>query len=398
MATSKKRKRLSKDRFNAILNLTHLVQLRFDAIPIPTTYPKLMIVFFTLFLSLPLFGQMTPIDSLAQLPTTATMKEKAALWNRIDVFIRTTKNEKEKKSFAQQYLQIAKDRNDSLFLSTAHFRAGYLQKHKEISRNYGYHLDKGSNEIALYNTLNVYHDKKGNTTFEEISNNDQLFGDNNTFDDDDNYDPTEVYWGKLVLHGNSEKTDEYILHFSPNRYLTSWKNIDTWMVHANDSITYYQTGDQFLEAEKPIPSQFNMLRYTIQQNEKVVLYFRMEGVDEERVRKTNHIRIFLLEEDQWPGFFPSYPFKGDYYFKNANLPFATNVVINHDFWIDPIGTSTIEEMVARQDELDWKDASKILIESDKVSTSHQLIRYFMSAFFRYIPFKNKSVAELCTYF
>ena len=33
-----------------------------------------------------------------------------------------------------------------------------------------------------------------------------------------------------------------------------------------------------------------------------------------------------------------------------------------------------------------------------ISTSHQLIRYFMSAFFRYIPFKNKSVAELCTYF
>ena len=33
-----------------------------------------------------------------------------------------------------------------------------------------------------------------------------------------------------------------------------------------------------------------------------------------------------------------------------------------------------------------------------LSTSHQLIRYFMSAFFRYIPFKNKSVAELCTYF
>ena len=34
----------------------------------------------------------------------------------------------------------------------------------------------------------------------------------------------------------------------------------------------------------------------------------------------------------------------------------------------------------------------------ELSTSHQLIRYFMSAFFRYIPFKNKSVAELCTYF
>ena len=34
----------------------------------------------------------------------------------------------------------------------------------------------------------------------------------------------------------------------------------------------------------------------------------------------------------------------------------------------------------------------------QLSTSHQLIRYFMSAFFRYIPFKNKSVAELCTYF
>ena len=41
---------------------------------------------------------------------------------------------------------------------------------------------------------------------------------------------------------------------------------------------------------------------------------------------------------------------------------------------------------------------KINCFRNQLSTSHQLIRYFMSAFFRYIPFKNKSVAELCTYF
>ena len=40
----------------------------------------------------------------------------------------------------------------------------------------------------------------------------------------------------------------------------------------------------------------------------------------------------------------------------------------------------------------------IVLSIKPISTSHQLIRYFMSAFFRYIPFKNKSVAELCTYF
>ena len=64
------------------------------------------------------------------------------------------------------------------------------------------------------------------------------------------------------------------------------------------------------------------------------------------------------------------------------------------------------------DVLDWCDTKNGIVPVDTqylelrdtlaptfvVSTSHQLIRYFMSAFFRYIPFKNKSVAELCTYF
>ena len=44
------------------------------------------------------------------------------------------------------------------------------------------------------------------------------------------------------------------------------------------------------------------------------------------------------------------------------------------------------------------DFNQKLSGENILSTSHQLIRYFMSAFFRYIPFKNKSVAELCTYF
>ena len=43
-------------------------------------------------------------------------------------------------------------------------------------------------------------------------------------------------------------------------------------------------------------------------------------------------------------------------------------------------------------------SGKLRWNTTLISTSHQLIRYFMSAFFRYIPFKNKSVAELCTYF
>jgi len=66
-------------------------------------------------------GQLTPIDSLAQLPTTTPVKERVALWKRIDVFIRAIKKEEEKKLVAQQYLQIAKERKGSLFLATDYF-------------------------------------------------------------------------------------------------------------------------------------------------------------------------------------------------------------------------------------------------------------------------------------
>ena len=314
----------------------------------------------------PLFGQMTPIDSLAELPLDASAKEKMVLLNRIEVFLKAIKDEEEKQSLAQQYFQIAITRKDSMFLAQGHYYLDDFQQQKEIQRRYGWHLDDHSDEQSIYSTLNIYHDKEGNTTFEEIRNNDQLFENNKTSDKEYNYDPKEVYWGKLILYGDSEKTDDYLFHFSSDRYFQSWGNIETWMIHANDSISYFQTGDQFRVTEKPIPSQFNMLHYTIQQNEKVVLYFRMEGVDEEKIRKPNRIRIYLLEEDKWPGFFPDYPFKGDYLFDGPNLTFATNVTINHDFYIDSSGTSTIEEIVSNQEKLAWKDASKTLIEADKV--------------------------------
>ena len=316
--------------------------------------------------TLPLFGQLTPIDSLAQLSPSASIKEMVTLKKRIGVFFRTIKKEEERKFLAEQYLKIAIDRKDSLNLAEAYFHLGDTLNYLRIKRKYGWNLDFLSGTQSFYNAINIYHDKTGNASFEEIRNNDPLFENNKTHDKEYDYDPKEVYWTKIILYGDSEKTDDYLFLFSPNRYFRSWEKIDSWMVHANDSITYYQTGDRFVEGEKPIPSKFNMLRYNIQQNEKVVIYVRMQGVDEEKMKKPDHIDIHVLEEDKWPGYFPDYPFKGEYQFDEANQPFATNVIINHDFYIDATGTSTIEDIVSNQEKLAWKDASKTLIEADKV--------------------------------
>ena len=81
-----------------------------------------------------------------------------------------------------------------------------------------------------------------------------------------------------------------------------------------------------------------------------------------------------------------------------------NLSVGALFCSDDLCTNIFEPI------LEIADAKRILVSAAAgnnglniddnyyISTSHQLIRYFMSAFFRYIPFKNKSVAELCTYF
>jgi len=335
---------------------------------------KVPLLLFSLLFSLTLFGQITPLDSLAQLPLSASAKEKVGLMLSLEEQFRSIKEESNKETFVDQFFEIATTRKDSIFLELAHWLKGEDEIHSNISRKYGLHLEHLPSEKRIYSHLNIYHDKKGNSTFEEIRNNDQLFGSNNTLEEEYNYDPREVYWAKLVLYGNSEMTDDYLLLFSPDRWFTSWEKIDSWMVHANDSTSYFQTGDQFAnpsrfsrrEAEKPIPSPFNMLRYTIQQNEKVVLYFRLEGVDEEKIAQPDHIRLFLLEEDKWPGLFPGYPFKGNYLFDNQTLLFASNPIINHEFHIDKSRVATIDDIANKQEILDWKDASKTRIKEDEV--------------------------------
>ncbi len=339
-----------------------------DLIPYKQKYSllkltKLLLLFCFLVLSLPLYA--TPIDSLMNLPPTASEKEKMGLRNRIDAFFENIKEEEEQKSFARKYHQLALASNDSIFISNSYYYLGNFQKQKEIQRKYGWHLDNSQLETTLYNELNIYHDQKGNATFEDIKNNVQWVN-NNTKETDYDYDPNEVYWGKVLLYGEPEKTEDYLIHFSTHRYFSSWESIDTWVVHANDSIRYAHTGDQFEETEKPIPSKANMLRFSIQPNEKVVLYFRLQGTDEEKLNKPDHLSLALLKEDMWPGFFPNYPFKGKYRLRDTTKPFTTNVILNHEFYHDSSGTSTIEEVMAKQKELAWKSPASLSIEADKV--------------------------------
>ncbi len=180
-----------------------------------TIQSKVLLLFSILLLSLPLCGQPTPIDSLANLSIVASTKEKVMLLSRIEAHLKKANNE----TLINQFLEIAKTRNDSIFLASAYRQKGAEEIQKNIARSYGFHLEELENIHPLYNSLSVFHDKKGNYTIEEIRNQDQLFGINRTLTTAYNYIPEEVYWGKLILHGNSEKTANYLIHFSSNPYL-----------------------------------------------------------------------------------------------------------------------------------------------------------------------------------
>ena len=149
-----------------------------------------------------------------------------------------------------------------------------------VKNNNGWNLDSlTSNTHEFYEELEIFHDKNGTITFEELRKNEQLFGINSTLE---NYQSDQVYWAKLVLRGSSIKTNNYLFHFTTNEwkysYFTrygwepSWERIDAWLVHEDGKVIHQKTGIALSKEDKSIPSPMSLTRFEIQQNENITLY------------------------------------------------------------------------------------------------------------------------------
>ena len=228
--------------------------------------------------------------------------------------------------------------------------------------NNGWSLDSFNNNThTFYEELEIFHDKNGNTTFEEVQNFDSLFTTNTT---SENFQPDDVYWSKITLRGHSEKTANYLfgsLTFENDNYAfqidhgKGWQYNDAWLVHEDGSIESQQSGFGIPKQEKSVPSVANFARFEIKQNEKVILYSRFQGAMKDKKRTPQKITFSLLNEDMFPGYIEGYPFKKHFRSSSSLVPFKFNLIKNHELYIDPSGKATIDNIAKNWNQLDTKD-------------------------------------------
>ncbi len=203
-------------------------------------------------------------------------------------------------------------------------------------------------------TLQIFHDKKGNTPFEVIKGKGELFSADNTIE---NFQADQVYWAKLNLRGHSQKAANYLFGFSTIRWGAGWQYNDAWLVRADGSVIQQQSGFGLSKQEKSIPSAANLARFEIKQNELVTLYVRYKGAMKDKKRRPKRINLSLLKEAMHPTLFEGYPFKGHFSSKHLfeRIPFDVNFFINQEIYVDASGTVNIDSIAKNWNQLDWKD-------------------------------------------
>ena len=208
---------------------------------------KLIGFIIVLFFITPLFGQQSPIDSLAQLPLDASINQRIALYHSINQHLASIYSREERFVATKQYESIATTRQDSLYLGNSYslisdgYRLlgdsinsqAYLQKYRNVINNYGLSLDLLSKDhLSVHTSLSIFYDELGNTTFDDIQQKDSLFGVNII---NNQLKEEGVYWVKLVLRGREDRTDNCLIGFSQWLH-QGWQNIETWLVHEDGSI------------------------------------------------------------------------------------------------------------------------------------------------------------------
>ena len=167
---------------------------------------------------------------------------------------------------------------------------------KEIQSSYETYLtDLLHDEKYWYSELQIFKDTSGTLSFEDILSYDDKFEWNNT---KTNYPSDKVYWAKLMLRGNPEKGDYYLFNIANDAAgRRSWLWIEAYLVHENGEVDREKTGFALAKEEKAIPTAQNMIRFSVEQGEKVVLYVRLKGV--KKILKPGFIQFGVVTENWW---------------------------------------------------------------------------------------------------
>ena len=343
---------------------------------------KKLLLFTTLTLwSFPLLSQATFVDSLKIVVPDATFSERIKIKYKVGPYLKNIVDIDERLQQAQRYVEVATTLKDSFFMENAYYQLGRVYKAledtlnsqqafdlgKTIATQYGWSLGDNHSETggvtSTRNFTEVYKDNSRQMSFDSIRLRPTIF-ELNTIDD--NVDTNAVYWSRLKLRGHEEKTDEYLFQISSDYWgKNSWNKIAAYLVHEDGRVEKQLSGFAINKEEKAIPFPANLLRYTIGQNEKAVLFLRLEGVNEER--KPSTIPILLVNDGHYFDTKGGYEFGGQFT-NDFGYPYSivSNYIYHHEIVEDSSGVLEINNISKDWLSLNRKDWMAIQPEVDKV--------------------------------
>ena len=204
----------------------------------------------------------------------------------------------------------------------------------------------------LEQTLAIFKDEAGDTSFDEVLKNDQWFGENNSRKD---FDPQAVYWMKVNLRPGVAFRDTCQFNIQNDQAFRTWEQIDAYLVHEDGRIEQQQTGSGLAVQEKSIPSLGSVVAFGLDKEENASLYIRVEGSHPHRTpsflgmyaRRTDRLSPLMLAE--------GYQFSGTFKTEHDYSPFRYNIVPNIELLEAPNTNSSLDDILAEQEDANWED-------------------------------------------
>ncbi|MEL7121389.1 MAG: 7TM-DISM domain-containing protein, partial [Bacteroidota bacterium] len=259
--------------------------------------------------------------------------------------------------YAQRARVKAEVLNDSLEFSRSLFRistiysnqndsikAGdYLRQFKEIRSRYGYRLDDdnglGRNRFfnnlygTIYHSLGIFEDTSRQLTYEQVK--EKTFQIN---DSQDGFDPEAVYWFKLRIKGEENRSRKYYFMVGSNHL--SWNRVDAYY-QKGDSVIFQRSGFELLAAEKSEDFMYNFVSVDLEAGEETSLYIRVEELEKDRMPPLLSISYIDYQNATSLG---GYQFRGEYlspYFRQYDYNSHSQSI---ELVADSLGTFSLEEV------------------------------------------------------
>ena len=226
---------------------------------------------------------------------------------------------------------------------------------------------------VIHYSLDIYLDKKGEMSFEEILENKHLFQANNTYD---NLDTDATYWATTEVQARKSHQDSIIFLFKDYHSLKSWDRIDAYLIHEDGTIEHQQAGAAVSKDKKISNFPFDPIAFGLAPNEKATLFFRVEKY---RVSPETHYYKNILSQERWADrltivlmikdlqeLLQPYQFNGTYHQANYRRPFVGNYIRQFQLYQDRSYNADISYIYKNQASLPWGLSDEVVPELGEV--------------------------------